>query len=234
MRMKKRNPPCLPRRLIKHIERFHHSHSILADLRDGFEDILKHRGYFSAVIWYWGQCMGAAWKQLLFNSKWSFIMFWNYLKITIRNIQKYKAYSSINIVGLAAGLACCFLILIWVQDELSFDKFHVNKDSIYRILTRARYTDKEKTNPESPSPVAAGINAEFPEVLAGARLRFESPRIFSYEQKTFYEGGGVMADSSFFQIFTFPLVQGDPATSQDTCFGVWLFEWKVQNTFSDT
>lgn len=75
-------------------------------------------------------------------------MFWNYPKITVRNIKKHKTYSAINIAGLVMGIACCILIFLWVQDELSFDRFHENADSTYRIITNARYTDRAVDNPE--------------------------------------------------------------------------------------
>jgi ABC-type antimicrobial peptide transport system permease subunit len=160
-------------------------------------------------------------------------MFWNYLKITIRNIKKHKTYSAINIAGLAMGIACCILIFLWVQDELSFDRFHVNADSTYRVITHARYTDIAVDNPETPSPFAAGMKQEFPEVIEATRVRFQGRRIFQYKDKAFYEDRGILVDPGFFRIFSFPFIQGDPETALNDPFTMVLTESYAQKYFGN-
>jgi len=160
-------------------------------------------------------------------------MFWNYLKITVRNIKKHKTYSAINIAGLAMGIACCILIFLWVQDELSFDRFHENADSTYRVITNARYTGRAVDNPETPSPFAAGMKQEFPEVIESTRVRFQARRIFQYKDKAFYEDGGVLVDPGFFKIFSFPFIQGDPETSLNDPFTMVLTESYAQKYFGN-
>jgi len=228
------SPPHLALKLAKRLNRYYKTHSILRDLEDVFLDIAERRGYLCAGIWYWCQCLGAAWKQLESTSKWSLIMFWNYLKITIRNIKKNKAYSAINIVGLSMGMACCIMIFLWVQDELSFDRFHVNADSIYRVITNARYIDTAVNNPETPSPFAAGMKQQFPEVIESTRVRFQARRILQYKDKAFYEDGGVLVDPGFFRIFSFPFIQGDPETALNDPFTMVLTESYVQKYFGNT
>ncbi|MFC2156541.1 ABC transporter permease [Acidobacteriota bacterium] len=227
------SPPRLARRLLKRLSRYNRSHSILRDLEDVFLDIANRRGSFCAGIWYWFQCLGAAWKQLLFTSKWSAIMFRNYLKITIRNIKKHKTFSTINIVGLAIGIACCLLIFLWVQDELSYDTFHQNAPSTYRVITNARYTDKLVNNPETPSPFAAGLKQEFPEVVESTRVRFQARRIFKYKEKSFYEDRGILVDPGFFKIFTFPMSQGDPAAAVTDPFTMVLTKSTAEKYFGN-
>jgi len=90
-------------------------------------------------------------------------MFKNYLKITLRNIEKHKGYSFINIVGLAIGIACCILILLWVRDELSFDMYHKNARQIYRVGAQFGPT-VEGRGAYTPPPLAEALLSEFPEV----------------------------------------------------------------------
>ncbi len=80
-------------------------------------------------------------------------MFQNYLKITLRNMARYKGYTFLNVAGLTVGLAVCFLLFLWVKDELSYDRFHANADRIYRSQWKARFGDNEW---EIPSASAVG------------------------------------------------------------------------------
>lgn len=96
----------------------------------------------------------------------------NYLKTTLRNLNKYKGYSLINILGLAVGMACCILILLWVRDELSFDRFHENAKFIYRV-TEHQYNSSGDYFPVAvtPWPLAEALKKYFPETVESARLR---------------------------------------------------------------
>ena len=129
----------------------------------------------------------------------------NYFKIALRNILNNKVYSSINIIGLAVGLAACILISLWVKDELSFDTFHKNSDSIYRIIMET----KSLLAPESPAPLGPKIKEEIPEILEYARVVKAPALVFQYKQKSFSEYEGIIADSSIFSMFTFPFIEGD-------------------------
>jgi putative ABC transport system permease protein len=138
----------------------------------------------------------------------------NYLKITLRNIKKHKGYSFINISGLAVGMACCVLILLWVKDELSFDRFHENAEKIYRV-TEHQYNSSGDYFPVAvtPWPLAEALKNDFPEVVESARLQILSGRLISYKEKKIYERDFVAADPSFLRIFSFPLVEGDISTA---------------------
>jgi len=138
----------------------------------------------------------------------------NYLKITIRNIRKHKGYSFINISGLAVGMACCVLILLWVRDELSFDRFHENAERIFRV-TEHQYNSSGDYFPVAvtPWPLAEALKNDFPEVVESARLRILSGRLISYKEKKIYERDFVAADPSFLRMFSFPLKTGDLSTA---------------------
>jgi len=140
-------------------------------------------------------------------------MFQNYLKVTWRNIKRYKGYSSINIIGLAVGLACCILILLWVQDELSYDRFHANADDLYRAVT-----EYHKTSPATHywpvcAPLAPALKEDYPEIIKATRFtRLRRGQLVKYGDKSLLETQVCLTDPDFFEMFTFPLVQGDPAT----------------------
>ena len=145
-------------------------------------------------------------------------MFKNYLKIALRNIKKYKGYSFINITGLAVGMTCCILIFCWINDELSYDQFHKNIDQLYRVVRSERTPDGSINQYAStPSPVGTSLKESYPEITEISRLyAFSRQRgrvLLKYKNNQFYEDRFYCADPSFFSIFTFPFIQGDPQSA---------------------
>ncbi|MGA7722886.1 MAG: ABC transporter permease [Ignavibacteriaceae bacterium] len=136
-----------------------------------------------------------------------------YFKISLRNLLKNKLFSSITIAGLAIGMACSILILRWVQDELSYDKFFRNSDSIYRINWEYKWNGEEGIAPITPPPLAAKFVSEIPEVTATTRIFPVQPMVVRYNDKFFNEDKIFGADSNFFDIFNFKLLSGNPGTA---------------------
>lgn len=139
-------------------------------------------------------------------------MFANFWKTAWRNIVKHKAFAAINVVGLAIGLACCLLILFWVQDELGYDRFHENAGRIYRVVSdwaENKWDGVEGT----PAPLAPAIEKELPEIERAARFATHNRRVFRYGERSFYEDRGIIVDPSFFEIFSFPFLAGTPQTA---------------------
>jgi putative ABC transport system permease protein len=134
----------------------------------------------------------------------------NYLKVALRNLLKHKAYSSINIFGLAIGMTSCLLIFLYVVDELSFDRFHEKADSIYRMNWDYKYSNNEGIGSGTPPPLAAALVQELPGVRAATRLYAVSDMIVRYEDRFFNEPNILAADDNFFDFFSFDLVAGDP------------------------
>ena len=158
------------------------------------------------------------------------IMLRNYFKIALRNILRHKAYSAINISGLAIGMASSILILLWVQNELSFDKFHTNAGQIYRITADASGF-KAAVN---PAGMPAGLQAVMPEIKKTVRLSHIESALFDAggdrkfeEKKIFY------VDSTFLEIFSFPLLQGDRKTALLRHDGVLLTAAMAKKYFGD-
>jgi len=141
-------------------------------------------------------------------------MLTNYLKIAVRNLFKHKLYSLINIGGLALGLACATLMYLWVQDELSYDRFHKSADSIYRANWDFKGEDgSEGVGPGTPPPLASTLANYLPDVTAATRLRPMPNATVRSGDIFFNEDGVLAADSNFFELFSFPLIAGDPSTA---------------------
>ena len=203
-------PPRLPRWLLGRLKRYQEYYFISGDVVEAFDEMTQEWGYFIAYFWFWYQTVCCLPNYFVNQIYWSAAMFKNYLKIAFRNLWKYKSYSFINITGLAVGMACCILILLWVKDELSFDRFHENAEKIYRV-TEHQYNSMGDYFPTAvtPWPLAEALKENFPEIVESARLRILFNRLISYKDKKFYEDNFVAVDPSFLNIFSFPLVKGD-------------------------
>ncbi len=157
----------------------------------------------------------------------------NYLKIALRNFLKHKNYSFINIFGLAIGMACCILILLHVQDELRFDAFHAKADRIFRIVEKRSTNEGELHAAFTVPPLAPALKNDFPEVV-------EAVRFFIGWRLTVKQGEGrhivrdyFFSEPSFFNIFDFPLQQGDPQTALAAPRSVVLTETTAQRFFGN-
>jgi putative ABC transport system permease protein len=136
----------------------------------------------------------------------------NHLKIAIRSLLRNKTFTGINIFGLAIGLSTCMLIMLFVQNELSYDRFNEKADRIVRVVFRGSIQGEKMKEASVMPPVAQTLQRDFPEVLEATRLRtVGSPRI-TYGDKTLRENAFAYVDSNFFHVFSFPLIQGDPKT----------------------
>lgn len=140
-------------------------------------------------------------------------MIQNYSKIAFRNLVKHPHYSAINIGGLAVGLACTILILQWVRDELSYDRFHPGAENIFRMNWDFKLENSEGIGPGTPPPLAATLRREVTGVAAATRLRNMATTVVRSKDKFFSENGIVAADSNLFDLFDFPLVLGNPKTA---------------------
>ena len=143
-------------------------------------------------------------------------MFKNYFKVALRNIFRQKAYAIINISGLAIGLACCLLIVSFVNDELSYDNFHPKGDELYRIALDRKFPDNQFQYARSPLPMGFTLARELPEITDATRLFNEFGTLaFSLDDRQFDEPNVIAVDSNFFDFFGVELLEGDKATALD-------------------
>ena len=140
----------------------------------------------------------------------------NYFKIALRNIIRHKVYSFINILGLAIGMSCTILILLWVQDELSYDRFHSQLNNIHKIYLKVFYENSSITSDNTFSAVAIDLKNNYPEVINSARFITLEEFILKVPDrenqntdKIFLEKRGAAADPSFLEMFSFPLLKGN-------------------------
>lgn len=138
-------------------------------------------------------------------------MFTNYLKIALRNLLKKKFYTFINIVGLGIGMACCLLISLYVLDELSYDRFHEKADRIYRVTVDARIGESLLSAGHVNEHMGEVLN-EIPEIEAVTRVKENTNWTIRLQDEVFLENDIIAVDTSFFHIFTFPLLEGNAET----------------------
>ncbi len=140
-------------------------------------------------------------------------MFRNYIKIAWRNIAKSKTFSFINVLGLALGMTSSLLILLWVQDERSINQFHANGSRIYQVFENQQWTGNDiSTTPSTPGPLAFALKAEIPGVERTVKVTWEEEHLLTVGEKAYKEKGR-FSSPDLFQIFTFPLVHGNPKTA---------------------
>ncbi len=161
----------------------------------------------------------------------------NYLKIAVRNLLKHRAYSLINIMGLAIGMACCVLIVLYVRDELGYDDFYENGERLYRVHS-VFPGQGGKLIAVTPPPAAPAIAADLPEIEAATRILayFEAAlpgRAAIVRGENHFFERFFWADTEFFKVFSFPLKQGNPQTAFADPYSVVITEEMARKYFGD-
>lgn len=141
-------------------------------------------------------------------------MFTNYLKTAMRILRKNKGFSLLNLVGLSLGMACAVLILFWVYDEMSYNKFHRNYNQLYQVLENQTYEGKTYTFSALPGPFAPAIKSELPEIKYAARSDWGTNALFTLGDKSIYEKG-FHVDPDYLRMFSFELKKGKPEILND-------------------
>ena len=140
-------------------------------------------------------------------------MYKNYLKVALRYLWKNKAFSIINIAGLSVGLAVCLLIVLYVKDELSYDKYNAQAENIYRIDADLSFNGTQFTSAVSPAPMAPTLKKDYPEIIQYASLRNFGDILIKKGNQNMQNHNAVFADSTFFQVFSVPIISGNPLTA---------------------
>jgi len=157
----------------------------------------------------------------------------HYFKIAFRSLWRHKAFSLLNITGLAVGMSAFFLIYQYVCFETSYDNFHTRSGRIYRLVTDLKSTAATQHQPSTSMPMAINLKADYPEVEEVVRLNKQNMLIRRGDVK-FQEDNTVFADSSLFSLFDFPLLSGNPATALKEPFSVVLSQTTANKYFGDT
>jgi putative ABC transport system permease protein len=137
---------------------------------------------------------------------------WNYIQVALRRVRRQRAYSFINIAGLAVGITCALLIWLWVQDELGFDRFHRDARAIFRVETRAPW-DPGTVSIGTPYPLGPALAAELPDIADVSRVGRPGTLLVKAGEKSSYEFSLLAVDPAFLRLFNFPLERGDAGTA---------------------
>lgn len=159
-------------------------------------------------------------------------MFNNYFKIAFRNLLRNKGFSSINILGLTIGMASAILIFLWMQNEVSYDRFHEKKDRIYEAWNQSKMNGEISSWNTTPKVLAKTIQQDFPEVEQTVRENGVGALLFSVGEKRLTATGDI-ADSNFFKVFSFPLLKGSTKTALADMHNIVLTEKLAKKLFGD-
>lgn len=226
-------PPKIAQRLLRWLLRTDLAEEVEGDLDEQFQRKLNASTSFRAKLNYWYQVVNylrpfAIRKSSLINTNFTG-MYSSYFKIALRNLLKYKGHTAVNLVSLSMGLTVGLLILLFVNDELGYDKFHLNADRIYKVVTENAEGGGMETN---AWPVAHKLKTEFPEVEAAVYTRkASSTMMVNYEgkrqkNKLYYAG------EDFFKIFSFKFKEGNPGTALKDPYSIVITQEMKSRYFS--
>ncbi len=159
-------------------------------------------------------------------------MFKNYLKVAFRNLFRNKVFSIINISGFAIGMASAILILLWIQDELSYDRFHKNPDRLCQVWSSDELDGGIRSLVFTPQMLAPALKKDYPEVEDAARIGWSFLHLFSYQNKKL-KIAGTWTDPSFLTMFNFPVLRGDAKTALKDPYSVVLTQRVAKKLFGD-
>jgi putative ABC transport system permease protein len=161
-------------------------------------------------------------------------MFKNYFKIAFRSHWKNKSFSAINILGLAIGLAVCLLITLFVIDELSYDKYNVNADRIYRVSADFKINGSIFNDRESPAPMAPAMMKDYPQIEQATRLKYIDKSLVKKGTQTIVENNTFYGDANLFKVFSIPFIAGDANTALLEPRSIVISEEIAQKYFNST
>ncbi len=222
-------PPKIAHWLLERFVNKDIRYSALGDFEEIYATLAEYEGTFLAKFWYWKQVVKSLPLFIADSFYWRFYMLQNYLKVVLRRMMRQKVFSFINIAGLAIGMAVCILILLWVQDELSYDRFHQNAENIYRVVMNdQRYG---MVWPVVSIPLGPALRQEFPEITDSVRI-FDFIGLATRGEKKFDEIGAFV-DPSFFNIFSFKFVEGDSRTALQDPTSIVLSQGLAKKIFGN-
>lgn len=229
---KSQKPPRLAESILRSILADEGWDTPLGDFEEFYSHLAEEKGSGRARLWYWSQTFKLIPAKIVNLLYWRTIMISNYLKMALRSIQKHKIYSFINILGLAIGMACCILVFLHVHHELSYDRYHQDRDRIFRIAQKIRKEAAELDTARVATPLIPAIRESFPEVESAARFQIATwDSLVEREQTKYYEDWVMIAENDIFDIFTIPFIRGTPEKALDRPSTVVITERVAQRYF---
>jgi putative ABC transport system permease protein len=159
-------------------------------------------------------------------------MFKNFLKVALRHLWKNKTFSAINIAGLSVGLAVCLLIVLYVKDELSYDKYNAQSENIYRIDADISFNGTQFTSAVSPAPLVPTLKKDYPQIVQYTRTRNYGEILVKKDNQNIQNHNAVFADSTFFQVFSIPMIEGNRLTALNEPNSIVIDETTARKYFN--
>lgn len=209
----KLKPPALASWFIRRLWLYEEKHSICGDLEETFLRMISQKSAYRARWWYRLQVIKSLRSYLQLTVYTVVVMFKNYLLISLRNIKKNKVHTFINIAGFAVAIASCFIILIYIRYELSFDRFHKNAEQTYRVVMERTRPDRTRFWGWNSPQVSEAMVKDYPEVIKRVRILTETgPTQLQHDGFGMLERKVLYTDPEFFEMFTIPVIKGDQFT----------------------
>jgi putative ABC transport system permease protein len=233
MKREKDMPPALAGWILSKMNSREDRLSVLSDFSEIYEELASEEGTSKARRWYWTQVMRSIPMFAVNHFCWSTEMFKNYLKIAFRNFRRQKAFSLINISGLSIGMTCCLLLMLFIDYEISFDRYHKNAKYIYGAAIKHSHSllGTQMLN-VTPGILAPFLREECPEVVTATKIQSRRS-IIQYGDKQFDDDRFFFADSEFLEVFTFPLIEGNKKTALKEPYSVLLTQETAEKYFGD-
>jgi putative ABC transport system permease protein len=231
------HPPKLPIRFFRWFCHPDYREDIEGDLIERFEKRAVERGAFMAKVFFGLEVLMLLRPDIIRPFEGAhqlnhYGMLKNHLKITLRYLKSHKAFTFINLVGLTTGILVCFFALLFVEFELSYDKYHEKAENIYRLVTDLQTPNGARLE-SSSLPMAPSVKANFPEVADYARV-FLDYMIVQSDPETFMREDLAYADVSVFSVFTLPLITSNTASALDAPYDAVLSETAAVKYFGTT
>lgn len=204
----------------------------LGDFEEFYNELVHERGESWARWWYRWQVLRLLPDRISAKTILGVAMLKNYFTTGLRNLRKYKGYTFLNISGLAVGMAACILMLLYVQNERSYDRFHTKADRIYRVGFENLQGGKWVTGVTNSWAIGELLKENFSEVEQVVRIQ-PWRSVMSYEEIRVEEDRLAVVDDTFFEVFSFNLIQGDKASVLDSPNSVVISERVAQRYFGD-
>jgi putative ABC transport system permease protein len=232
------SPPRWPDKLLQLFCAPHLVEEVMGDLHERYYLQVQKVGEAKAKRQYWSEVLAYIRPSVFKRRKAQYSkpistdMLRNYFKLAFRNLLRRKVYSAINILGLSIGMTCCMLIFLYVNHELSYDKFHTKADRIYRLVTDIKTPTETIRASVTSAPMGSYLKKDFPEVEQVVRIDYLSV-LLQNEAHQFQEDHVLFADASFFNVFDFSLLRGNASTALTDAFSIVLTEDAAKKYFGE-
>jgi putative ABC transport system permease protein len=214
-------PPKLAAWILRHTAVPEERFPVAQNLDEDFSEYVSLNGRYKARLMYWHQVLKTVFIIFFYKIYWRFVLFKNYFITAIRNFKRHKGFTLINFIGLTVGLTCFLLIMLFIKFEFSFDRYHENADSIYRIIVDIHefYRGKDQVS-VTPALLAESLKKEFPEVVNAAKI-YATGVLIRHNDQIFSETV-FYADPEILELFTFQMVKGETKIAMTAPYSLLL------------